>query len=136
MTEVEVWEGLEEVDGELFLFPYFQIYSINIVEEEDMEAVKTFHFVEYGEFPIEEIPVDEVEEDALNVLRRIKVEKFQTSRGIIQKLSDNYGHYVGKIVGDYSIEELNIGSAYQTAFGIKVTLDYNDKIVGWLYLPE
>ncbi|ALM74909.1 hypothetical protein TBCH5v1_0963 [Thermococcus barophilus] len=47
-----------------------------------------------------------------------------------------YGHYVGKIVGDYPIEELGIGSAYQTAFGIKVTLDYNDKIVGWLYLPE
>ena len=101
-----------------------------------MEAVKTFHLVEYGEFPIEEIPVEEVEEDALRVLRGIKVEKFQTSRGVIQKLTDGYGHYVGKIVGDYSVEELSIGSAYQTAFGIKVTLDYNDKIVGWLYLPE
>ncbi|NJE07681.1 hypothetical protein E3E31_03935 [Thermococcus sp. M39] len=101
-----------------------------------MEAVKMFHLVEYGEFPIEEIPVEEVEEDALNVLRSTKVEKFQTSRGVIQKLTDRYGHYVGKIVGDYSIEELSIGSAYQTAFGIKVTLDYNEKIVGWLYLPE
>lgn len=117
-------------------FFHISILWLSIVEGENMEAVKMFHFVEYGEFPIEEIPVEEVEEDALNVLRSTKVEKFQTSRGIVQKLSDNYGHYVGKIVGDYSIEELSIGSAYQTAFGIKVTLDYNDKIVGWLYLPE
>lgn len=117
-------------------FFHISILWLSTVEDENMEAVKMFHLVEYGEFPIEEIPVEEVEEDALNVLRSTKVEKFQTSRGVIQKLSDNYGNYVGKIVGDYSIEELSIGSAYQTAFGIKVTLNYNEKVVGWLYLPE
>ncbi|AIF70095.1 hypothetical protein PAP_08570 [Palaeococcus pacificus DY20341] len=101
-----------------------------------MEAVKVWHFVEYGEFPIEEIDVEEIKEDALKVLKKVKIEKFKTSKGIVQKLSDSYGHYIGKIAGDYSIDELSIGSAYQTPFGVKVTLDYGETIVGWLYLPE
>ncbi|ALM74910.1 hypothetical protein TBCH5v1_0964 [Thermococcus barophilus] len=46
-------------------FFHISILWLSAVEDETMEAVKMFHFVEYGEFPIEEIPVEEVEEDAL-----------------------------------------------------------------------
>ncbi len=98
-----------------------------------MEA-KAWHFVEFGELPIEEIDVEEVKEDALKLLAETKIEKFETRKGAILKLNDKYGNYIGKIAGDYPLDKLKIGSAYQTPYGIKVTLDYNEIIVGWLYL--
>ncbi|NJE84317.1 hypothetical protein E3E23_00445 [Thermococcus sp. CX2] len=98
-----------------------------------MEA-KVWHFVEFGEFPVEEIDVEEVKDDALKLLRRVRVEMYETSRGTVMKLLDEYGNYIGKVVGGCSIEKLTIGSAYQTPFGVKVTLDCGETIVGWLYL--
>ncbi|WP_297504922.1 hypothetical protein [Thermococcus sp.] len=98
-----------------------------------MEA-KAWHFVEFGEFPVEEIDVDEVRDDALELLERVTVERYETSRGTIFKLVDEHGNYIGKVVGDCPLEKLSIGSAYQTPFGIKVTLDCGESIVGWLYL--
>jgi len=94
---------------------------------------KMWHFVEYGEFPVEEIDVNEVREDALDLLKRVRVERYETQRGTLLKLMDEYGNYIGKILG-CSKEDVVIGSAYQTPFGIKVTLDCGGTIVGWLYL--
>ncbi|ANF23424.1 hypothetical protein [Thermococcus piezophilus] len=98
-----------------------------------MEA-KVWHFVEFGEFPVEEIDVEEVKDDALKLLRRVRVDMYETSRGTVMKLLDEYGNYIGKVVGECPIEKLTIGSAYQTPFGVKVTLDCGETIVGWLYL--
>ncbi|NJD99597.1 hypothetical protein E3E26_07345 [Thermococcus sp. LS1] len=98
-----------------------------------MEA-KVWHFVEFGEFPVEEIDVEEVKDDALKLLRRVRVEMYETSRGTVMKLLDEYGNYIGKVVGECPIEKLTIGSAYQTPFGVKVTLDCGETVVGWLYL--
>ncbi|NJE01188.1 hypothetical protein [Thermococcus sp. JdF3] len=94
---------------------------------------RVWHFVEYGEFPLEEIDVEEVREDALTLLGRVKVERYGTSRETVLKLLDEYGNYIGKVVG-CELSRVTIGSAYQTPFGVKVTLDCGDKIVGWLYL--
>ncbi|NJE47250.1 hypothetical protein E3E35_07525 [Thermococcus sp. GR7] len=96
--------------------------------------VKAWHFVEFGEFPVEEIDVDEVKDNALALLRRAKVERYETPHGTVLKLMDSYGNYIGKVVGGCSLDKLTIGSAYQTPFGIKVTLDCGETIVGWLYL--
>ncbi|NJE61341.1 hypothetical protein [Thermococcus sp. 21S7] len=98
-----------------------------------MEA-QAWHFVEFGEFPVEEIDVDEVMDDALKLLGRVTVERYGTSRGTVFKLVDEYGNYIGKVVGGCPLEKLSIGSAYQTPFGIKVTLDCGESVVGWLYL--
>ena len=84
-----------------------------------MEAgVKVLHLVEYGELPAEEIPLEEVANDAYRVLRAVRVETYETPRGRLLKLLDGYGNYIGKC----SAVPFSLGSAYQTAFGLKVTL--------------
>ncbi len=96
-------------------------------------GVKVLHLVEYGELPAEEIPLEEVAEDAYRLLGRVTVEEYETSRGRLLKLLDEYGNYIGKVLG-CPLERVSLGSAYQTAFGVKVTLTCGAEVVGWIYL--
>ncbi|WP_456366052.1 hypothetical protein [Thermococcus sp.] len=95
--------------------------------------VKVLHLVEYGELPAEEIPLEEVADDAYRLLRTVRVETYETPRGRLLKLLDEYGNYIGKVLG-CPLERISLGSAYQTAFGIKVTLTCSTEVVGWIYL--
>ncbi|WP_297486616.1 hypothetical protein [Thermococcus sp.] len=95
--------------------------------------VKIMHLVEYGELPAEEVPIEEVAEDAYRMLGRITVEEYETPRGRFLKLLDEYGNYIGKVLG-CPLERVSLGSAYQTAFGLKVTLICGTEVVGWIYL--
>ncbi len=96
-------------------------------------GVSALHLVEYGELPAEEIPLEEVADDACRLLSTVTVEAYETSRGRLLKLLDEYGNYIGKVLGP-SLEKVSLGSAYHTAFGVKVTLTCGTEVVGWIYL--
>ncbi|NJE02903.1 hypothetical protein [Thermococcus sp. MV11] len=67
-------------------------------------------------------------------LAQLSVEEFTNPRGVtVQKLV--YGDdYVGKIVGDYDLSELDVYAAYETLNGVKVFLAYEGSIVGFVLI--
>ncbi|NJE42002.1 hypothetical protein [Thermococcus sp. GR6] len=79
-----------------------------------------------------EVSIDPAE--VQNYLSQISVEEFTNPRGVtVQKLVYD-GDYVGKVVGDYDLSELDVYAAYETLNGVKVFLAYEGNIVGFVLM--
>ncbi|WP_297093019.1 hypothetical protein [Thermococcus sp.] len=79
-----------------------------------------------------EVSVDPAE--VTDYLAQVSIEEFTNNRGItVQKLVYD-GDYVGKVVGDYNLGELDVYAAYETLHGVKVFLAYDGNIVGFVLM--
>ncbi|ACJ16275.1 hypothetical protein TON_0787 [Thermococcus onnurineus NA1] len=79
-----------------------------------------------------EVSIDPAE--VQDYLGQVSVEEFTNPRGVtVQKLVYD-GDYVGKVVGDYDLSELDVYAAYETLNGVKVFLAYEGNIVGFVLM--
>ncbi|NJD99648.1 hypothetical protein E3E26_07615 [Thermococcus sp. LS1] len=79
-----------------------------------------------------EVSIDPAE--VQDYLSQVSVEEFTNPRGVtVQKLVYD-GDYVGKVVGDYNLSELDVYAAYETLNGVKVFLAYEGNIVGFVLM--
>lgn len=73
-------------------------------------------------------------EEVKAALENAEIETFTNPRGVtIQRIIID-GMYSGKIVGDYTIDQLEVLKAYETLNGIKVFLGADGKVVGFVVL--
>ncbi|NJE84271.1 hypothetical protein E3E23_00205 [Thermococcus sp. CX2] len=79
-----------------------------------------------------EVSIDPAE--VQDYLSQLSVEEFTNPRGVtVQKLVYD-GDYVGKVVGDYDLSELDVYAAYETLNGVRVFLAYEGNIVGFVLM--
>ncbi len=78
--------------------------------------------------------VEVSEEDIKAILESASFETFINPRGLVIERMTVDGEPAGKIVGDYTIDQLEILKAYKTLNGIKVFLGVGGEPVGFVLL--
>lgn len=73
-------------------------------------------------------------EDVKTILENAEIEAFTNPRGVTVQRIIIDGEYSGKIVGDYTIDQLEVLKAYETLNGVKVFLGVDGKTVGFVLL--
>ncbi|WP_456370813.1 hypothetical protein [Geoglobus sp.] len=73
-------------------------------------------------------------EEVKAALENAEIETFTNPRGVTVHRIVIDGEYSGKIVGDYSIDQLEVLNAYETLNGLKVFLGADGKVVGFVLL--